>query len=258
MIARARIERTSHALFMRNMRQLDRQGQLARDQSIKATVHAGLQWILERSPVDTARYIRGVAMAGNKAEAGPFFEAPVVDSKNRDVYLQRLIEWVDICRKVEEQRDEKIRFLYPKGPPKRAGRGSLYAKLVKQRDKAASDLAKAETQLEKAMGATGILFVGSMWKGASRSGRGPTVRVPVYGGDGSFVSSQRQARCTIVIKEPHARFVEKKHHLFKDASEVMRKFGVGRFPKDVAAIATGAGFKVGKLSVSGSMGKGGR
>lgn len=243
---------------MRNMRQLERQGRVVRDEAIKKTVHAGLEWIVKNSPVDTARYIRAVAQAGNSAEAGPLYEMPVRDSKRKDDYIDRLVMWLEGAKAAEEAAQGKLDFLYPHGPPLKPRRSSLYASLVRKRDKAASDVSRATEQMEKATSNTGVLFFGSLW-GNTRSGRSrPTVRTAIYGGTGSFVSSGTQAKCTLLIKEPHARFVETKHKLFSKASAVMRKFGVGRFPRDVAAIAIGAGFKVGKLSVSGAVAKGGR
>lgn len=235
----------SVANFQTRMRRLGREARPVRDGIIQQAVRDAVAVVVYRAPRDTQRWVRAVAQAANAAQAGPQAVAEVRPGKHHPRIVELLESQVDRLEKKAARLAERRRALYPKGPPAKGS--AFFRRIAGEENRALTLLARSRDELAKARSSDSVLLFGFL-SGQTQKGRALlTVRLPIYGGTGEFVSGHEAAYCRMVIREPHHRFVEARHHLFAAARKSVSAHGIGRLREPgLRDMATRAGFKVGR------------
>lgn len=199
-------------------RRVDRTLRLAgRRIALEVATQVG-RYVLAVAPVDTGRYVRAVAQAVNSAGGGPLPMRTISPSGRHDQVVRKLSDQAIKWEKYASWLRSRQSFLYPSGPPKR-GRTAAYGRFTRAIEQADRLAARAKEELAKAVHNDSALLVGFLHSGRTQKGRSLlTVRTPIYGGTGRLVeASTGQAAVELKVLEPHARFLEKKLHLFARA-----------------------------------------
>lgn len=191
------------------------------------------RWMDENARKDTNRYVRGWQTAFNevgKAEGVSVRVSQVVNSRKNDVYIAILLKEEAQARRELLFRTSKLekRLGYTKGKV-----GAHERKEMARIRKLDKRITRLDEEIEKAQGATGLLFFDKYRGGRSFS----TVRVKVYGGTGA-VHEAADGTASVVMRdlEPHSRILESKYKFVAKAAIGARGEGLRRVAKAHAKV----------------------
>jgi len=161
---------------------------------------AAMVKIMDGSPRDTNRMVRGFAMAANMAKLGPYAVPTVTASK---YFPQNLRDLRNQLRRLYRFRSFLVRF------------GAKTGSALRTIDK---DIERATAALQQ-VDATAILVI--------NKGRGVelTVRTKLYGGSGARTIEGDKLNFTIVNHEPHALIRERTARLVASALATIKASG---------------------------------
>ena len=193
----------------------------ARDAAV-AGGRAFVEWMDMYARRDTNRYVRGWQTAFNDIGVGePVRVSRVVNSRKNDVYLAVLEKEEARARRELLFRQERLkkRLGYTKGKVGRSERREMA--IIKKLD---TRITRIDEEIQKAQGATGLLFF-DMYRGKRSFS---TVRTRVYGGRGAVDVTDGRAVLVLRNLEPHAAILEKRYGFVRAAADGARGQGLRR------------------------------
>ncbi len=193
----------------RKLRGIGGNAERARRVALTEMLTPAMASIINESPRDTHRLVRGWMMAANGAGLGSYALPPIRPSQFQGlVGARRRLErqaqrWSAIVARYERQNRTKDKW---------------YRQAVRTRDRAVEELAKLDD--------TSLVIFG---------GRGRrlniTVRNKVYGGRGEMLNAGGRTFVRLHNLEPHASIIEKRNRAVRAALAGLRSMGVRRYGK---------------------------
>lgn len=194
--------------------------QVASLAAIRAKTEAWLDAFGQAAPQDTNRFVNGFINAARDAGMTSRPLLPILPSRQREQYLNKLIEQVQRFTK-SLRADESFMAKYSRDdanaaprkdgkPRKRRTNQPYFRKVQRRAEKTAKRLERAKEELQKALGDETFVFFDTDAAPQRRQNRAlSTVRTGIYGGTGMVIDSGGEVIVQLTNLEPHARIVER-------------------------------------------------
>lgn len=202
-------------------------GPAARSAALRVAMQGVMVALINHTPRDTHRMVRGFQMAANQAGLGPFVIDQVRGSRRHLKYLRDLEEQVNAARRKvarwEGWRDGYIR-------QGRTGQ-PYYQKILRQLDPNRRGtpgwaLKRAEEELAKLRDADHAVVVENRGRSLKL-----TVRNTIYGGTGRAFETPTGSYITITNLEPHAIIQERRKRTVASLLRQSKKLGTMKMKK---------------------------
>jgi len=206
-------------LLRRNMPEISRQ--------VAQEMNALLAWrVSDTSPRDTNRFLRGWLLAAKDVGPIPVIIPALRATSRHSEYIKYLQQ--ELLRLETERKAVAgmIDFWYTSKPNRKRGTPA-YNKMTSQVRKMDKWIVRVKEELVKAGGDETVLLMDKERGKRNYS----TVRVGIYGGEGSI---RRIGGKTLVRwhnKEPHATIIERKYGIIRNAMGMVKRAGLVRVKK---------------------------